>query len=327
MLLPTMSDSQNQTIDRYYSMLHTNALAHCLRSLAGTGVLEQLRHGQKDLETIASSCQLDSSLLQACLDLLVAVGFIEQYGEDFALSQAARLMEGADMQFGESLYGSLPGKLQSRPNAEEPPNYRQLLNTRQWTHTAAAIQAAEVLDIGSSRRGLKVLVLGSGAAVWIGAMAYRDPEMQVTMVDDAETLQKGIATLHSIELKNPIQQIAADYRTWDVPLGEFDLVLLAEVLQLENESNAVILLGRSADALQADGQVVILEPLREVDGPSLPLAAHQLELQLACVGQMRSTQEIQQLLRGAGFGDAQWGWLTASHQGIGLVIAPKQADS
>jgi hypothetical protein len=95
-------------------------------------------------------------------------------------------------------------------------------------------------------------------------------------------------------------------------------------LQLEQDIDAVILLGRAADALRVGGQVAIFETLHESDGPALTLATHALELAVATGGRQRSAGEIQRLLRGAGFGEGQWGWLTASSHGIGLVIATKE---
>ena len=155
-------------------------------------------------------------------------------------------------------------------------------------------------------------------------MAYRDPALQVTVVDDAPRLAQCQSTYASIDLLNRWTAIEDDYRTWSTPLGEFDLVVLPEVLQLEQDIDAVILLGRAADALRVGGQVVIFETLHEEDGPAGSLATHALEIALAAGGQQRSASQIQRLLRGAGFGEAQWGWLTASEQGLGLIIASKE---
>jgi demethylspheroidene O-methyltransferase len=189
------------------------------------------------------------------------------------------------------------------------------------------MQAAEVLDVGGRLRGLKVLELGGGAGVWSAAMAYRDPKMHVTTVDHAHHLAHCQATYASIGLESRWTPIADDYRHWSIPLGQFDLVILPEVMQLESDAAAVILLGRAADALREGGQVVITESLREPDGPTEQLALKALELAVATGGLQRSANEIQQLLRGAGLTDAQWGWLTASAQGLGLIVSDKRQAS
>lgn len=322
-----MSDSQKQTVDRYYAMLQTTAVAHALRTANGIGLIHRLRSGQNDASQLASELQVDDAILASLLQVLVSVGFLEQYGNDFALSQAARLMDGPDREMGHDLFQELPDRMQlsaaSRDREADRRRYRQRQNTRQWTHTSAAIQAAEVLDLGGSRSGLRVLALGPGAGVWIGAMAYRDPTLTAVIVDDRESLDLAEKTFASIDVSGRIESIEADYTHWDVPLQGFDLVLLGEVLQLEDDHGAIMLLGRSADSLRPHGELVLLEPLWEQDGPQLPLAIHSLELATSCQGKMRTTLQLQGLLRGAGFGEAQWGWLTASHQGLGLVLASK----
>ncbi len=122
--------------------------------------------------------------------------------------------------------------------------------SRQWTHTSAALQAAEALGFGSALRGLNILELGSGAGVWSAAMIYRDPGARLTAVDHAPMLAHCQATFASVELLDRVTMIEDDYRTWSTPLGEFDLVILPEIVQLEQDPSAVILLGRAADALR-----------------------------------------------------------------------------
>ncbi|MGN6135355.1 MAG: methyltransferase [Aureliella sp.] len=320
-----MSESQKRTVARYQGFFEALSLSASLEAALDVGLLDALREGQMELEELARRCQCEVEPLAALMRVLVAVGIVERYGEDLALSQAAQLMAGPDVDLGMGVWFNLPDFLAGRERSSGGLEaYRRRISARQWSHTAAAMQAAEVLKIGTGLRGLKVLELGSGTGVWSAAMAYRDPTLHVTSVDDAARLAQCRATYASVELLERWTPIEDDYRTWSTPLGEFDLVILPEVLQLEQDVDAVILLGRAADALRTGGQVAIFDTLRESDGPTLTLATQALELAVATGGQQRSAAEIQRLLRGAGFGDAQWGWLTASSHGIGLIIASKE---
>lgn len=319
-----MNDTKKLTIARYQSFLEAMALSASLDAAIEAGVFDALRDGQKTLPELAQACECEPEALAALLRVLVAVGAVENYEDDFALSQAARLLAGPDIDMGRGVWYGLTNFLAGgERDTDAVPFYRRRVSNRQWSHTAAAVQAAEVLQIGGSRRGLNVLELGGGAGVWSASMAYRDPEMHVTVVDTAARLAQCHATFASVDLLDRWTPIEDDYRTWSTPLEEFDLVILPEVLQLEEDPGAVILLGRSADALREGGQVVIFETLRESDGPNLTLATQALEIAVAARGRQRSASEIQQLLRGAGFGEGQWGWLTASSLGLGLVTAPK----
>ncbi len=138
--------------------------------------------------------------------------------------------------------------------AESKSEFRRRLIDRQWTHTAAAMEASSVLDMGGARVGLNVLELGCGAGVWSAPMIYRDAKARITLVDEEELLPFAMQTYQSIDIADRASAVACDYRQWDVPLGEFDLVVLSETLFLETDAEAVILLGRSYDALQQGGQ-------------------------------------------------------------------------
>ncbi|MFO1066295.1 MAG: methyltransferase [Pirellulales bacterium] len=339
-----MRDSQKQTIARYHSFLHTQAISAALKAARETGLVDVLRDGQRELDELAEQCSCDSAAIANLLRVLIAIGLVEHYGEFFALSQAARLMIGPDTDMGAEVYRDLSAFMRSGEGTGSIDEYRRRISARQWTHTGAAVQAAEVLRIGppeasesntvepegsgsQRRRGLKVLELGSGAGVWSAALAYRDPTLTVTAVDDGLSLHHCRQTYDSIDLLSRLTTIDDDYRTWDVPLGEFDLVVIPEILQLESDADAVILLGRACDALRVGGEIVILETLNEADGPRLPLATQAFELAIAAQsGRQRTASQIQQLLRGAGFADGQWGWLTASPLGIGLILARKETQ-
>lgn len=320
-----MSESQKRTIARYQGFFEALSLSASLEAALDIGVLDALREGQMNLADLAERCRCEVEPLAALVRVLVAVGAVERYGDDLALSQAAQLMAGPDVDLGLGVWFNLPDFLAGQERSTGALDaYRRRISARQWSHTAAAMQAAEVLKIGAELRGLKLLELGSGTGVWSAAMAYRDATLQVTSVDDAHWLAQCHATYSSIDLLDRWRPIEDDYRTWSTPLGEFDLVVLPEVLQLEQDIDAVILLGRAADALRVGGQVAIFETLHENDGPALALATQALEIAVATGGRQRSAGEIERLLRGAGFVDAQWGWLTASSHGMGLVIATKQ---
>lgn len=322
--LNEMNDTQKQTIQRYQGFLEAFALSSSLDVAIRVGLMDTLRDGQKNIHQLAAKCECDPTALESLLQVLVSLGAIEQYRDDFALSPAAQLLVGPDADLGTAVWRELPEFLRGNGDRRiDREIYRRRLSARQWSHTAAAMQAAEVLDIGGGLRGLNVLELGSGAGVWSAAMAYRDSKLRVTCIDMASGLAQCQATYASIDLLDQCRFVEDDYRTWSTPLGEFDLVILPEVLQLEDDSAAVILLGRAADALREGGQVAIFEALHESDGPPLQLAIHALEVAVASGGQQRSVAQIEGLLRGAGFRHAQWGWLTASNRGIGLVVANK----
>ncbi len=318
-----MSDSQNKIPSRYFELLQTQALASSIRVARNHGVFRELFAGQKSTAELARKCQLHEGHLAACIQVLVAAGVLEQYGDDIAISHLMRLMIGSESSFDRSLFDAAEAYVKEGRCAESKSEFRRRLIDRQWTHTAAAMEASSVLDIGGARVGLNVLELGCGAGVWSAPMIYRDANARITLVDQEELLPFAMQTYQSIDIADRASVVACDYRQWDVPLGEFDLVVLSETLFLETDAEAVVLLGRSYDALQKGGAVVVLEPILDDEHPSMARAALTWEVAIACGGRIRSAAEIQRLMRGAGFGEAQWGLLSAENQSLGLVIAQK----
>ncbi len=184
-----MSEAQKQVTTKYFEILRMQALSAALAAALRANLLEALFEGQKDVTTLAQQCQLNPRACETCLNVLVAAGILERYREDYALSQTMRLLMGADTQFQQNVFEHADSFLRLGKPAQSLEQHHRRLVDRQWTHTAAAMQMAEVLQIGSQRKGLEVLDLGCGAGVFSAAMAYRDPDMKVTLVDSESNLR------------------------------------------------------------------------------------------------------------------------------------------
>jgi len=205
--------------------------------------------------------------------------------------------------------------------------YRRRAVEQQWSLTASAIQAAEAIESFFANTKIHLLELGGGAGVFSAAIAHRFPEVQVASVDVKEMLTQTRTTFESIEIEDRLTAIESDYRSYDVPLAEADAVLLPMVVRLHADPSAVVLLGRACDALKEEGIVIIIEPLDEPEFPDNHHALESLDMKReGCEGTIRSSRQLQLLLTGAGFGEAQWGILERSIPPLGLVIARKPTN-
>ncbi len=333
-----MTDKQWTLAELYLAELDARQVADALALAASLGVFEALSHGPISLDDLKEKIPLPGLLMERLLSVLVAVGRVEQYGDDFALSQVAALLERAPSE--EAALG-VPGDWNARliaayprtvgdlfllaatPEASE--TIRRRAAIRQWAQTASAIQAAEAIESCLLDHACQVLELGGGASVFSAALAYRCPSMRVTSFDREDMLKLARSTYESIGIEDRWTASGADYRSVDLPLGEADVVLLPMVVQLHADPTAVILLGRACDALMDGGTIVIIESLDEPESPLIQNALESLTLELeGCEGSIRSSIEMQRLLTGAGFGDAQWGLLDRGPKCIGLVIAQKK---
>ncbi len=99
--------AQDRTLDQYQEWMNINAVANLIRSSRELGIFECLREGQKTVEQLSEALSLDQRRLKLLLDAVVAIGIIEQYQEDYALSQAARLLCQYDNDLGDSQWAGL----------------------------------------------------------------------------------------------------------------------------------------------------------------------------------------------------------------------------
>ena len=339
-----MTDKEWTLAELYLAEIEARQVADAIALATSLGLFEWLNEGPTSLSSLVdraslSGSSLSGSRLEHLLNVLVAVGRVEQYGDDFALSQVSALLQRSPIE--ESALG-IPGDWSTRLYADRPrrsddsfavtvspiasETFRRRAAIRQWALTASAIQAAEAIESCLPEETCHLVELGGGASVFSAALSYRCPALRVTSIDQAELLKLARSTYESIGIEDRWESIEADYRNVELPLGKADIVLLPMVVQLHADPTAVILLGRACDALVEGGMVVIIESLDESEAPLIQNVLESLTLALeGCEGHLRSSVQMQRLLTGAGFGDAQWGLLDRGPKCIGLVIAQKVA--
>ena len=320
--------AQDVTLQQYYQWMKMNAAAHLLRSARQIGLFAELRQGQRTLTQLCESLSLQTDQANLLLDALVAIGIVEQYADDYALSRAAHLLCQYDQDLGDQRWSNVAelvlGDRTRKQNDDQ--QFFDYEAATQWTHTPAAIQAAEILDLGGDDQPeeLAILDLGCGSAVWSCAMAHRDSAATVTAIDHPAALQAAQSTAESIELGDRFQTIESDPTETDLPDHEFDLVVLAQRLGGLDDQAAAKMLDKAASACKSGGRVVVIDPFRGPNKPDLAEAIEALRLNLQTQGgRMRSLDEIQQLMSAAGFAQIQFTFLAASQAKLGLAVGVK----
>lgn len=324
--------AQERTLDRYQELMQINAASHVLRSAREIGLFDELRRGQKTIEQLTENLLLTRETIELLLDCLVSMNVIERYAEDHALSPVMRLLCEHDADLGDGGWLRLTSKLQQQPIEINDPGYLNAIAATQWIHTPAAMQAAEILDIGSDRPEaiannvdpLKILDLGCGSAVWSCAMAYRDLNARIVGVDNEAALAAAAHTAGSIELGARFLPVAGDPESIQLPGSEFDLALLAQRLHSASPESANRLLQQAVSSLVPGGRLVIIDLFRGPAKPRLSETIEALRLHLATQhGRMRSISEAQEQLEQLGLQAIQFTFLAASRINLGLMVARK----
>ncbi|MDA8745902.1 methyltransferase domain-containing protein [Rubripirellula amarantea] len=323
-----MSSAQERILAQYHGLMQVNASSHLLRSAREIGLIGELREGQRTLEQLRDNLSLSEASLQLFLDGLMSIGIVEKYDEDHALSRAGHLLCQYDDDLGDSTWSNLPdlvrGKI-DRENIDDQAQHDYLAAT-QWSHTASAMQAAEILDIGGQDEpaGLRILDLGCGSAVWSCAMSYRDPESTLTAVDGPGAIEAATATAESIELGERFSPITSLPEDAELPAESFDLVILAQRISCLDEAEGKKLIDKAVAATAPNGRLIVIDLFRGNSAPSLSESLEALKLNLGTRGgYIRSLEEIQANLAQAGLGNVQFTYLAASRINLGMAVGRK----
>ena len=222
--------AQDRTLDQYHEYMQINSVSHLLRAARDVGIVAELLEGQRTLEQLTENRSLQIRLTTLLLDSLVAIGIVEKYGDDFALSRAAQLLCQYDNDLGDARWSNLADAVKGSRRADDNAPHFDSLAATQWIHTPSAIQAAEILNIGGEGElaGPAILDLGCGSAVWSCAMAHRDAAATITAVDHAGAIEAAKNMAESIELGQRMTVIEGDAETVELPQDKFDIVLLAQ---------------------------------------------------------------------------------------------------
>ncbi len=323
-----MATAQERTLSQYHGLMRVNASAHLLRVGRHVGLIGELRKGQRTAEQLGELLEWSPHSATLLIDGLIAIGVIEQYGEDYALSRAGHLLCQYDEDLGDAMWDRLGDVVRGgdpRKEHDDGLHYEYLAAT-QWSHTASAMQAAEMLDVGQGGEfsNLRILDLGCGSGVWSCAIAHRDPESCVVAVDTAASLEAARVTAESIEIADRFETIEANPIEVELKPDEFDLVLIAQRLSCLDAKAGQKLLNKAVAATKPGGRVVVIDLYRGPTKPNLVECIEALKLDLGTRGgRMRSLEEVQADLREAGLTGVQFSFLAASEIHLGLALGTK----
>ncbi|MEL6104656.1 MAG: class I SAM-dependent methyltransferase [Planctomycetota bacterium] len=313
----------DRTLDQYQEWMLTNAASHVMRAARQLGVVACLRERQHTLEDLGSKLSINQEKLLSLMDALVAIGFVEQYEHDYALARAGHLLCQDDEDLGDGRWARLSDRLRGGDAATEA--YQHRLAATQWIHTSAAMQAAEILDIGgaSEPRGLRILDLGCGSAVWSCAMAHRDADSTVVAIDTAKALSRARQMADSIGMGERFATIESAPEVATLASQSFDLVVIAQQLSCRDDDDAARLLERAYESLNVGGRLVAPDFYAGPSRPGLNEATAALALSLETDGRARTLPEVRQMFVAAGLSSVQFTFLAASREGLGMAVGTR----
>ena len=331
-----MSSSQQKTLEDFIQLQNRNAMLHAIRAAVELGVIGALRNGQKTAEQLATELEVYPDALKQLLEVVAGSELVEKWGDDYALAPIARLIPDRFYDFGDEYWKHLPLYVKTGaalPICDEIPltdlDYAVNKASEEWTLTPTALTAAKVLDMGKTRRGVRILEIGCGSAVFGATLAHSDPDAVISLLDDSFGLQRAKQTVESIGLDRKVSYI--EYKSLDdldsVPelKGEtFDLVLLAGQIHRRTASECKQLFSQLFSLVKPERELAIIDVFHGQEEGDLQRSIFELELALRTSrGRLHDPRELEASLKEVGFGQIQFAHLPTAPFYWGLVLAQR----
>jgi SAM-dependent methyltransferase len=294
-------------------------------------VLQTLASGQKTADEVAAACNLQPEPTELLLDALCSIDVVERYGDVYAAAQVMHLLPEQLQDLGSRYWQQLPDFLRTGdavPQMEHTPlderDFRGETDASQWLLTAAAMDLVRVLDIGASRKSLRVLELAAGPAVWSLAIAHHDPAARVTVIDLPDRLALARSNAQGIGVLDRLECVESDYRNVQLPDSEYDLAVLANLSHLESANENLVTLKRVHSWLRPGGELAVIDVFPGQDKGRLHHSLYRLNLALRTRrGRLHRPADLQATILQAGFGKPQYAHLPSPPYMMGLMLAGK----
>ncbi len=320
-----MSDAQINTLTLYKNINNAAAGVAAYQSARRLGIIDCLRDGQKTAAEIASAINANPRRVALLLDVLVGLLIVERYHDDYALSQMVHLLTAHDIDLGESRFQKLDGYVQSPDDVDDlRDSYRLRMTSTQWQASPSAMQIAKFLNLSEQTEPLNILDVGCGTGVWSLSIAHVDPESRITFLDKKEPVTTALKTAESIGMEGRITTVESDPLSTELPSGEFNLVIVANLLHLLTSEEQKRLLRSAAQRLQPDGKLVVVDVFPGQDAGDVSRALFALDLELHVPsGNLVDPIELKSMIEEAGLQPPKYSHLNEVPHIYGIMVAQK----
>lgn len=322
-----MTDSQKKTIETYQSLMNANATIQTFVVARKIGLFEELSNGQKTAQEIAEAFGLAERPTELLLNQLCQSGYIERYGDHYALSVLGKMLPDEFADLGNHYWAHLEDWLKSGTRLEDHDKHLDQTafgveaQALEWMATPNALDLIKILNIGDSRQGMRVIDLFCGSAVFSSAFAYHDQKMKVTLVDQTRNLERAKQTAESIEISSRCDFVEADPAVYQAKFPADMVILANRLMQFDNKS-LQSLLRNIAKQLHRQGEIVIVDDFCETESAGMGYHTQALLTEMRTPrGVHRSKREITDMLYECGFVDAMYSDLKSAPGTKGVIVA------
>lgn len=244
----------------------TLGLGAALSAATATGLLRATLGPLRSAEDYARQLGLDERATRRVLSVLAAFGIIQHinghYGlcvndnpDSLVLPKVVDTLSGHFSHTGEFLRTGVPIPWMDESIAQREASYSETVVAMGRGFAATAAQLAEQIKL----KPRQILDVGCGSGVWSLEIASRHPDSEVTGLDFPAVLPAFASYAHQMGLGERIALLPGNMFNVEIPVGKFDLIMVANVLRLLAPESARELLLLLAAAMKPNGQLLLID--------------------------------------------------------------------
>lgn len=294
----------------WLDMMRTLSLAATVSAASSSGLLAEVMGPLQPAEEYARKLGLDGRAVHRVLTALAAFGMIQQEENRFGLAPTAgleflflpKVVQGLLEQFAQLphfLKTGTPIAWMDESLQQCETTYSQVAADMGRGFAAAAVQLAAKLDL----QPRSILDVGYGSGVWSLAIAARFKDAHVTGLDFPAVVPAFEDRARALGCSDRIATLPGNMWELEIPIAQFDLVVLANVLRLVPAASAGKLVSRLATAIKPGGRMLLIDAFAHgTPEKNLLNALYSLHLALRTrSGQTHAPAQAIEWMQSAGF--------------------------
>lgn len=328
-MTPTATD-----LEQFFRVMAINGAAQLLTMDRRYKFLAVCAEQPLTLAEIAQRCGSHEKPTRLVMEGFVALGLAKENAAQFSLAPLGKLLALTPEILGNRFWDHLPEYLKTGEPIikmdvvqHQAEHYQAEVGPLGWMLTTAAEEVAQLLGVGDQRRGFRILDVGAGSAVWSLAMIRCDQSSTVIALDWPEVLKVAQEQAKMQGLQAQLDVIQGDFNEVPLPKEAFDLGILANITHLQTPERNQHLFKRIYEALDANGEAVIIDVFPGAPEGDLMRVLYRLGLALRTEhGQVYSQEQLSGELREAGFASCKLTLLKSPPYILGMLLAAKQRN-
>ena len=284
------SDANSRTLlADYYRLMSCNGADQVYRTAVDSGLLDTLRDATRSTEDVAEAIGAAPRPVGLVCEVLASLGLVQGGDAGWRLTALGdNLVRGPYRNLGDPYWSHLPDFMgsdapiaQMDDPSESEARYRGQAAALAWMLGPAAAWAGQhVTSTLDPSAPLDILDVGAGSAIWSLSCAARLPEARVTAADWPGVLEVATATAARMGLSDRLTLLPGDLATVELPQGNSDLTILANVAHLLEPDGLDAMLHRLAATLRLGGRLVVIDIMPGAEEGDLSRTLYALGLAL-----------------------------------------------